>query len=229
MNRGTKLHLGCGLITPPGWINLDGSWNARFAKVPILRSVMKSLGFVPPEQAEITWSKDILIHDVRKPLPFPDNSMVAIYGSHMLEHLYLEEAKRLLHDCWRVLQPSGVLRMVVPDLRSMTQEYLNNAQSQQQEIAADRLNHRLLLRDTYPPPRHPVRALYMYYKDFHSHKWMYDGASLSHYFCEAGFIQVKEMALHQSRIDGIDVVEMPDRVENGVGVCVEGMKHNEIE
>ena len=27
-----KLHIGCGPFTPSGWVNLDGSWNAKLAK-----------------------------------------------------------------------------------------------------------------------------------------------------------------------------------------------------
>jgi len=111
-----RLHLGCGLNTPEDWINLDGSWNAWLAKHPIMRRLFKALRVLPPSLFNIPWSPDILFHDVRKPLPFQNESLCAIYASHLLEHLYLEEAKRLMKECFRVLQPGGILRMVVPDM-----------------------------------------------------------------------------------------------------------------
>jgi SAM-dependent methyltransferase len=115
-----RLQLGCGPgKTPEGWINLDGSRNARLAKYPALRRVLKAMHFLPASLLEMPWSADIVIHDLRKPLPFPDNSFCAVYGSHVLEHLYLEQAKRLLKECLRVLQPGGVLRLVVPDLQAI--------------------------------------------------------------------------------------------------------------
>jgi predicted SAM-dependent methyltransferase len=45
---------------------------------------------MPSDKAEIPWSRYIYIHDVRKRLPFANNSAEAVYASHVLEHLYRE-------------------------------------------------------------------------------------------------------------------------------------------
>ena len=84
-----RLHLGCGLNTPEGWIHVDGSWNAWSAKYPLLRKVLKTIHLLPAELGGIAWNQDILIHDLRKPLPFRDNHFHSVYASHVLEHLYL--------------------------------------------------------------------------------------------------------------------------------------------
>jgi len=230
-----KLHLGCGRDTPEGWINLDGSWNARLAKYPTLRRLAKTLRILPASLLDIPWSPDILIHDVRNPLPFQDNSLCAIYASHLLEHLYLEEAKRLLRECFRVLQPNGVLRMVVPDLRAIVSEYMGenpfgNSSDERKEISrADKLNMRLLLRNPEPPSGNILYKVYTALKDFHSHKWMYDAESLITYFKWANFVDVQEMGFHHSRIEGIEKIEQAGRVLNGAGICVEGIKPNRIQ
>jgi len=42
---------------------------------------------------------------------------------HLLEHLYHEEAKRLLQECPWLLKPAGILRLVVPNLEAIVAEY----------------------------------------------------------------------------------------------------------
>src|SRR5438105_2893856 len=114
-----RLHVGCGFNTPNGWINMDSSWGARLAKHPQLHRAARTLRLAPEKQFEYQWCTNILLHDLRKPLPFPSASVSAIYGSHVLEHLYLVEARRLLQECFRVLSTGGILRLVVPDLKSI--------------------------------------------------------------------------------------------------------------
>ena len=66
---------------------------------------------------ELYGGEDVVIHDIRRPLPYPDNSFDAVYHSHVLEHLNPEEAKSLLQEVRRVLKANGICRIVVPDLR----------------------------------------------------------------------------------------------------------------
>lgn len=228
------LHLGCGLNTPEGWINLDGSWNARLAKHTIMRRLLKTLHMLPSGLLDIPWSSDILIHDVRKSLPFQCQSLCAIYASHLLEHLYLEEAKRLLKECFRTLQPGGVLRMVVPDLRAIILEYMEQktpsdlSNEMKENSRADRLNKSLSLRNPEPPSGNIFYRVYTAAKNFHIHKWAYDADSLAIYFGWAGFVDVREMQFHQSRIEEIQKIEQAERVLNGAGVCIEGIKPHTV-
>jgi hypothetical protein len=56
------------------------------------------------------------------------------------------------------------------------------------------------------------------------HKWSYDADSLIYYINWAGFQNVKEMGPFESRIEGIEEVESLDRIINGMGICIEGIK-----
>jgi len=54
--------------------------------------------------------------DLRRPLPFPDLSIEAIYSSHVLEHFsYPEPLRSLLRECFRVLKVGSVFSAAVPD------------------------------------------------------------------------------------------------------------------
>ena len=78
-----RLHLGCGPNTPDGWINLDGAWSAWLAKYQIVCRMLKGLHILPASLRDMI--PDVIIHDVRKPLPFQNNSIHAIY-------MYFEQA-----------------------------------------------------------------------------------------------------------------------------------------
>lgn len=209
---------------------MDGSWNARLAKHPLIRRALSSLGVLPPGKMEIPWSSEIFIHDVRRPLPFPDGSAAAIYASHVFEHLYFQEARTLIVESFRVLANGGVLRVVVPDLQAIVGEYLGERPfgplSAELEALppADRFNQRLLMRAPTPPTSNLFYRVYDAWQEFHSHKWMYDTDSLSAMFRWAGFADVQPKECHVSRIDDIQTVEDKSRVLNGAGICVEGIK-----
>jgi predicted SAM-dependent methyltransferase len=225
-----RVHLGCGLITPPNWVNMDGSWNARLAKHPRIRRALHMLHITEANKIQVHWNPNIVIQDLRKPLPFRDCSVRVVYSSHVLEHMYFEDGQRLIRECFRVLEKGGVLRLVVPDLQSIVREYLGErpfrepANEAERLPPADQLNRRLLMRGQAPPSRKVFSRLYSFWADFHSHKWMYDADSLTHHLESAGFIEVRQMDLHHSRISGIEQIEDPSRVLAGEGVCVEGVK-----
>ena len=78
-----KLHVGCGGYLLPGWLNTDLSILNR---------------------------RQVTYLDVRKKLPFPDESFSYVFNEHLISYLTLEEGIRFFKECHRVLRPGGVLR-----------------------------------------------------------------------------------------------------------------------
>lgn len=95
------LNIGCGSTFSPNWINIDIDSDS------------------PHVQA----------YDIRKGLPYADQSFAACYHSHLLEHLSQSGAKQLLAECYRVLRPQGIIRVVVPDLAAIAHHYLQLLQA----------------------------------------------------------------------------------------------------
>jgi predicted SAM-dependent methyltransferase len=96
-----KVNLGCGASYHPEWINLD---------------------FVPH-------SNEVVQCDLRKNLPFADGVCSAVYHSHVLEHFRRNQGELFIRECFRVLSPGGVIRVVVPDLETIARLYLENLDS----------------------------------------------------------------------------------------------------
>jgi predicted SAM-dependent methyltransferase len=57
--------------------------------------------------------------DVSRGIKLPNGSCEAVFSSHVLEHLYVDDGKRLIVEIYRVLAPGGVCRTVVPDLQKI--------------------------------------------------------------------------------------------------------------
>ncbi|WP_395769678.1 class I SAM-dependent methyltransferase [Arenimonas sp.] len=92
-SRALQLHIGSGPYVLDGWINLD----------------------VFPAQlsTNVLWG-----------LPFVDGQCRYVFLSHLLEHLfYPTDAMALLQDIHRILEPGGVVRIVVPDIAQCIAAY----------------------------------------------------------------------------------------------------------
>ncbi|MFC1565373.1 methyltransferase domain-containing protein [Candidatus Neomarinimicrobiota bacterium] len=83
--------------------------NIKFSTLPYLD--------VPP---------NLYHYELRKPLPFEENTFDAIYCNHVFEHLTHEGGIKFSNELNRVLKPGGICRVVVPDLESAAREYLKN-------------------------------------------------------------------------------------------------------
>lgn len=59
--------------------------------------------------------------DIARALPFPDGAAAFIFIEHCVEHVSLYQVIDFLKECWRVLQPGGVLRIAVPSLERIRQ------------------------------------------------------------------------------------------------------------
>lgn len=58
-------------------------------------------------------------------VPFADNAFDAVYHSHVLEHFSRADGEKFIRECFRVLAPGGVIRVVVPDLEQIARSYLH--------------------------------------------------------------------------------------------------------
>lgn len=97
LQRGRLINLGCGNRIHPKWTNLDLHSNL-------------------PNVEE---------HDLSQGIPVKDNVAEAVYTAAMLEHLPAVAVRRTLGECYRVLQPGGILRVAVPDFEGQAREYLH--------------------------------------------------------------------------------------------------------
>lgn len=96
-DEGAKLHIGCGPRRLQGWINAD---------------VAAGVGDVQLD-----------LHDSSA---LPRNTLSIIYGCHVLEHCYPQDTPAILRRMFLALQPGGVLRLSVPDLRLVVANCLDS-------------------------------------------------------------------------------------------------------
>lgn len=74
---------------------------------------------------DVTGNCDIY-WDLRKGIPFPNESITKIYSSHFLEHLSFREGQVFLDECRRALVLGGNFSVCVPNSRIYIEAYLLN-------------------------------------------------------------------------------------------------------
>ena len=86
-------------------------------------SGLRPPGLAAPQWTEVRLDADAAVHpDVLAPAndlsALPDACMDAVFSSHCIEHLYLDQAVPALREWRRVLRPDGFLLLVCPDLQA---------------------------------------------------------------------------------------------------------------
>ena len=155
-SKNLQLHIGSGPYNLDSWINLD----------------------IFPAQlsTNVLWG-----------LPFTDGQCRFVFLSHLLEHLfYPTDAMGLLNDIYRILEPGGVVRIVVPDIEQCLRAYQEgNREFFDKRVEhwgvgdgnATRLEHFLSYAGAGPDPAWL----------FEAHKFGYDFETLERALQRAGF------------------------------------------
>ena len=115
------LNIGCGKLFHREWLNIDSHTNRE----------------------------GVLLHDVRKGLPFSDHAFDVCYSSHLLEHLTRDEGDYLLFEIYRVLKPGGLVRLVVPDLQDVVNGYLKSLTDCERGVPHCDANHEWMVMELY--------------------------------------------------------------------------------
>ena len=118
------LNLGCGYRTSDRCTNIDWSIPVRLKGSKVGRRLAPMVLSGDRRREFQQMSDNVMRHDLRKGIPFEDNSVDAVYHSHVLEHIDREAVPGFLAEILRVLKPGGIHRIVVPDLESQARAYL---------------------------------------------------------------------------------------------------------
>jgi predicted SAM-dependent methyltransferase len=148
-----RLHFGCGPRHLAGWVNVD-----------------------------LFHSSADLHLDLRRPLPWRNDQVDAIYSEHFIEHLsFPQEIKPFLAECWRVLRAGGVFQAGLPDAEKVLVAY-----SQRDEAFFERQ------RRWHPGwARTPMEHINYTFRQGDEHKWAYDFETLRLLLEGSGFVNVQ--------------------------------------
>jgi predicted SAM-dependent methyltransferase len=153
-----KLHVGCGRVRLEGWVNIDRSGKHLDVKC-----------------------------DVRKGLPYRDDSVALIYNEHFLEHLTCEEGLAVLREFHRVLKPGGVVRIATPDLDYLVAKYASEDWRKQNWI----LNGRGEIQTR-------AEMLNICFHDW-GHQYLYNAEELERRLRQVGFAAIVRQAWNVSQ------------------------------
>ncbi len=187
-----KVNLGCGLAVAKGWTNVDASLNALVASWPrmahkLLYRLSGSNRYYSQEQyCDLLENHVFLHHDLSHSIPLKDQTADFVYSSHFLEHLFKQDAERLLTDCHRALKSGGILRISIPDLAYAVSLYMRG---EKEKMLTD----------------------YFFVEDKASflarHKYMYDFELLKSMLEKIGFSQIVRCAYQEGHTPDIKLLD----------------------
>ena len=205
-----RINFGCGLTPIKGWINLDNSFALKLKKYYPIVPLLKKFNLLTSSQLrniEFNRKENIVFADATKKFNFKNNSVDVIYTSHMLEHLSRNSANHFIKECKRVLKKGGVLRIVVPDIKKIIDDYLLKRD-------ADAFLERTLL---VSPSLDSLKLKIQFFLfGNRHHQWMYDSKSLQKLLFKNGFENSIEQLPGQTLIFNPDNLDLSERSEESI-------------
>jgi hypothetical protein len=201
--RASYVHYGSGLCAPPEWTNFDASPALRLQRLPVLGS----LGPASPK-----FPANVLYGDIVKGLPVTPHSCRAVYCSHVLEHLSLNDFRIALRNTRTLLQERGLFRLVVPDLRVAAERLVADPSPR----AAMAFMNETSLGVT--DRRRTVGGFVRSWLGNSQHLWMWDFQALQQELEAAGFSAIRRARCGDSEEPMFAVVEEESRWTDAVGI-----------
>lgn len=189
-----KLHIGCGANHLDGWLNTE----------------------LCPHGREI-------FLDATRTFPLQSGVFAFVYSEHMIEHIPYAQARAMVSECFRVLRPGGVIRLVTPNLAFLA-TLLERDLTPFQHAYIDYSVQQYAIRDGAGSGVH----VFNHFMRAWGHQFIYDQSSLNRLVGEAGFVDLVAGDLSESqhaRLRGIAKVErMPEGFLAAESIVVEARK-----
>lgn len=200
------VQFGCGVCAPVDWQNFDAGpvfWLQ--SRLPFLSPILKKRGF--PD-----YPRNIKYGDVIKGLPIAPQSAQAVYCSHVLEHMVLEELRVTLRNVFQYLTHGGTFRLVVPDLEQLTRTYLADSASD----AASRFMRQSYLGEMKVPRGLKAMPAALFGRS--RHLWMWDYKGMAEELEAAGFTSIRRAQIGDSADPHFYNVESEGRWKDCLGI-----------
>jgi predicted SAM-dependent methyltransferase len=204
MNESKYIQFGCGPCAPADWRNFDSSPTLVWERTPVIGKLYT--------KNKNRFADNVEIGDVVKGLPVKPNSAKAVYCSHVLEHLSLEECQAAIKNTFKMLEPGGTFRFVLPDLEYWIHQYVNDPSPD----AAKKLLYEIQF-GLEKRPKGLVRHFYEYMRTS-AHLWMWDYKGLKQELEQAGFVDIRRAQFGDSPDPMFKQVEGEHRWKNCLGI-----------
>jgi len=192
--NGLLVHLGCFDQPVENWYNTDITphiWISRVSFLPYALYRMNLISSGRYGQHRRGVFKKIHYLNLKKKLPFKDDSVNAFFSSHVIEHLYIHHTESLLREILRTLVPGGSVRFVLPDLEYCMRLY-------------DPADPRKFLETIFENTQRGLEK--------NQHKWMYTAPYLIRLLKETGFSFPCQREYQKT--DFIPFIPLDNRPEN---------------
>jgi predicted SAM-dependent methyltransferase len=163
-----RVHLGCGDHYLEGWWNVD----------------LERKGDVTA--------------DLSRSIPFRSGAVDYVHSEDFLEHVDLARGRALLAECFRILRPGGVLRVLTPDLKGLVER-----------LYLDREARHLAFCRVQLQAEGPCEALNMHLRMEGAHRFVWDYELLERTLVETGF-SVRKVSFNRSRHPPLRYLDLRD-------------------
>jgi predicted SAM-dependent methyltransferase len=171
------LNIGCGPHPDKRFINLDYSWSPEI---------------------DICW--DI----TKKKYPIASVSLTGIYTEHCMEHIPVESFRTNCGEFFRMLKPTGNIRIIVPDGELYFSLYEERKRGNYIKMPYE---------ENYITPMARINGLFRN----HGHQFIYDFATMKKILEEAGFIDIEKESYLKGRNPCL-LIDTPGRADESLYV-----------
>lgn len=142
--------------------------------------------------------------DCRKDLPFSNDSVKGLFTEHFLEHLdFIEEIPKFLLDAYRVLQPGGCIRIIVPDAEKYLRAYCSEGWDLlKQTRPLDNNLYDLLMGKKYDTKMELINEVF---RQGGQHKYAWDYDTMKLVLKRAGFNKISKKAYMESNDKNLEI------------------------
>lgn len=201
-SKNKYLYVGCGNHRMSGFTHVE---------VNIGKQFKKGGNVSPPD----------ILADITRHIPLKDNSVNLIFSRATLEHLTYYELINHFLECHRLIKKDGFIRMTVPDMDIMINNYLNK----EEDIALAKLESEI-------SPYEPIENhtdLFISRVLYHDHYYLHNYDTLNRALKKTGFTNIKKVKAGETQINEIkDELYKAEKDRDKSEILLEAQKLDDI-